>query len=288
MQILFSIPFFAIVFAMSVYFFALLINTFKWHQLVPDHTVKQLFLLTLICQYYSIILPGQMAGEAVKAYKLGKGRQDAEKIAASVIIDRITGLIGLTLVTITGLMFSKTNLAGVLMPWIGIIIIISSMGLYLFRFNLFEKAVRKILFFIQKFFHSASRITDQCSQLIDAWKAYLKKPFLLMISVFLGIIFQITTTILNLIIGKAVGIDIAFSDWCWIFGVVSVIIFLPITIGGVGLREGGFVLLLGSLGVTNEKALAMSLSLFGLRIFGALVGGLVDLMMDFKKSSVKN
>lgn len=284
MEILFSISFFSIIFSISVYFFALLINTFKWHQLVPGYTVKQLFLLTLVCQYYSIILPGQLAGEVVKAYKLGKGKQDAEKIAASVIIDRITGLIGLTLVTITGLMFSKTDLAGELMPWLGMIIIISSLGLCLFRFNLFEKAVRKILFFIQRFFHSTSRITDQCSQLIDAWKAYLKKPFLLMTSVLFGIIFQIMATILNLIIGKAVGIDIAFSDWCWIFGVVSVIIFLPITIGGVGLREGGFVLLLGSLGVPNEKALAMSLSIFGLRIFAAFVGGIVDFRMDFKKT----
>lgn len=88
MEILFSISFFSIIFSISVYFFALLINTFKWHQLVPGYTVKQLFLLTLVCQYYSIILPGQLAGEVVKAYKLGKGKQDAEKIAASVIMIR--------------------------------------------------------------------------------------------------------------------------------------------------------------------------------------------------------
>ncbi len=288
LEILLSIPFFSIIFAMSIYFIALFINAFKWRQLMPDYKIKQLFLLTLISQYYSLILPGQMAGEAVKAYKLGKGKQDAERIVASVIIDRITGLIGLMLVAIIGLMCgSNTNPATELMPWLGLILITFSLGLYLFYFNRIEKAVKKILSLITKFFRSAAGIIDRCFDLIDIWKAYLKKPFLLLRSVLLGIIFQVVATIILLIFGKAVGINIAFSDWCWIFGVVSVIVCLPITIGGMGLREGGFVLLLGNLGIPDEKALALSLSIFGLRIFGAAVGGIIDFSMDYEMLRIR-
>ena len=87
----------------------------------------------------------------------------------------------------------------------------------------------------------------------------------------------------QIVMGNAIDINIRFHEWCWIFGVISIIIFLPITIGGVGVREGGFVLILGNLGVPNEKALALSLSIFGLLISGALFGLIIDFRMNFKK-----
>jgi uncharacterized membrane protein YbhN (UPF0104 family) len=85
-----------------------------------------------------------------------------------------------------------------------------------------------------------------------------------------------------LILAKAIGINISYYDWCWVFGVISIVVLLPVTIGGVGLREGGFVLLLGYFGVQNDKALALSLSIFGLQITGALIGGAIDLLIAKK------
>lgn len=79
-------------------------------------------------------------------------------------------------------------------------------------------------------------------------------------------------------------ININFADWCWVFGVISLVVFLPITIGGIGLREGSFVILLGQLSVSSEKALALSLSIFGLQIIGGLTGGIIDFMINFSKS----
>ncbi len=275
-DILSSIHFLFPIIAALLYFTALFVNAVKWFQLLKFVNLTELFLLTLVAQYYTLILFGQLAGEAIKAYKLGKGRQEAEQIAASVIIDRIIGFVGVMVVGIVGLTWSRTDMAKHLMSWFALAMAIFAGGLYLFHLHSFDQAIRKFLKLVKKSFHRTVIIVDQCLRLIDAWKCYLGKPFVLLKSLLLGIVFQFICVCINLVFAKSLNINISFFDWCWIFGVITIIIFLPVTIGGVGLREGGFVFLLGTFGVPAEKALALSLSIFGLQLFGALIGGIVD------------
>lgn len=252
-----------------------------------DRSVIYLFLLTLIGQYYSLILPGQIAGELVKAYKIGKGKKDAEKMAASVIIDRLTGLIGLMCVAILGLSCSSSDLLKNLVPWFWGGAIFFSAALYLFQFPLFDWLIQQILFFIKTSFSRTERIVNQCFRLTEAWKQYLKTPSALLKCFFIGIALHLTSVSIYMVIAAPLDINLPFSEWCWIFSAISVIVFLPVTVGGVGLREGGFVFLLGEFGVSGEKALALSLSLFALRIIGALAGGIIDFMIRDKKNSAE-
>ena len=60
-------------------------------------------------------------------------------------------------------------------------------------------------------------------------------------------------------------------------GLVSLILLLPVTFAGVGLREGGLVILLGFVGVAPADAVALSFALLSYTLFGALVGAVADL-----------
>lgn len=44
-------------------------------------------------------------------------------------------------------------------------------------------------------------------------------------------------------------IPVAFSDWCWIFGVITTLLFFPVSISGIDIREESFIGILGYLGV---------------------------------------
>jgi uncharacterized protein (TIRG00374 family) len=283
LKVLSAIPLLTFLLVTGIYFFALFINTLKWKLLLQNYAMSQLFSFTLIAQYYSLILPGQLAGEAVKAYKLGKGNKDAEQIAASVVIDRITGLLGLIIVALIGLLCSKAILAKESMPWFILCFAICVVCLCSFYFQSFEHSIRGILLFVRNRFCKIEKIINQCLRLIDAWVQYLGTPVILVKSILLGIVFQLIAVFITMTLAGALGININFADWCWIFGVISLVVFLPITIGGIGLREGGFVILLGQLGVPGEKALALSLSIFGLQIIGAIAGGVVEFWPNVKK-----
>jgi hypothetical protein len=47
---------------------------------------------------------------------------------------------------------------------------------------------------------------------------------------------------------------------------------LPISLGGLGVREGAFVLFLGPLGVATSQAVALGLLVYGLNLAVSLLG----------------
>jgi hypothetical protein len=52
---------------------------------------------------------------------------------------------------------------------------------------------------------------------------------------------------------------------------------LPLSIGGVGVREGGMILLLRPYWVTPERAVALAFLLLGRDLIGISVGGWLEL-----------
>jgi hypothetical protein len=70
---------------------------------------------------------------------------------------------------------------------------------------------------------------------------------------------------------------VGFVDWCWIFGVLSVALFLPFSIAGVGVRDLTLVGLLGLMSVPPDKAMALSFYLLAVNIFIAGIGGVCEI-----------
>jgi uncharacterized membrane protein YbhN (UPF0104 family) len=75
---------------------------------------------------------------------------------------------------------------------------------------------------------------------------------------------------------RAAGIGLSLREAVWVTGCLSLILLLPISIGGIGTREAALLLLLGHYGVSREDALAYSVLQFAVfTLFGGLVGALV-------------
>lgn len=84
-----SLPLIWIVYALIAVFVSHLLNALRWRLLLQGFSFPTLIRYTFAGLYYGMVLPGQLAGELAKAYSLGRGRKDAETIAASVLVDRV-------------------------------------------------------------------------------------------------------------------------------------------------------------------------------------------------------
>jgi uncharacterized membrane protein YbhN (UPF0104 family) len=122
----------------------------------------------------------------------------------------------------------------------------------------------------------AARILGQLHRFLTAWKAYAQSPLLILTSVLFGACFQLIAVWINYQIGRELGLQVDFSDWCWVFAVVSIVTALPFTLGGLGLREGSFVGSLALLGIAPEKAMGVSFAVFSILLAGAAMGGVLD------------
>jgi len=261
-------------------FLALLINAIKWHLLLPEYKVPTLFNLNLLAIFYSLVLPGQFLGEIAKAYYFGKGRTDAEKIAASIIVDKITGLIGILWVGLLGIYFTNQSLPSILNLFFPSLALFLILGLL--SAKLFALPFQAMLYhwFPARF----QRFGQQLENLLNAWLIYLHSPKLLFNSILLGGLFQLICVTIIMTLATGLNISINWIDLCWIFSIVSLAVFLPLTIAGIGIREGAFVGTLGLLNIPLEQGLALSLSVFGLNLLTALIGGLLS-FYQFKIST---
>ena len=264
-------------FALSLYFIAHVINSAKWYLLLPEVPILTLVRFTFVGAFYSLILPGQVSGEIAKTWRLAKGTPIAEQVAASVFVDRVTGLIALLVLTLIGASLSKSDVAGfILLP--------CAMALVILFFSLFLMRVSAVHNFIQSsmkwIVEPIPLLRDQLPKalkLLDHLAHYSRAQIKVFLAIFLGSIFQAVVIAITAIFSYSLGADIGFLDMAWIVGIISLMTFLPISISGIGVRELGFVGILSFFEVDMSTAVTLSLLIFSLQIVGAVIGALFEL-----------
>ena len=79
-----------------------------------------------------------------------------------------------------------------------------------------------------------------------------------------------------LFLAAALEIDVAWITLGWIRSVVQAVTSLPVSISGLGVREGGMIVLLEPYGISGARAVALSFLMFGRGLLLGTVGGLLE------------
>jgi uncharacterized membrane protein YbhN (UPF0104 family) len=85
----------------------------------------------------------------------------------------------------------------------------------------------------------------------------------------------------NYFLGLAVGVDLSLYYYFLFIPVISVLLMLP-SIGGLGIREGAYVLLFGQVGVANSQALAIAFAFDLYLLINGLIGALIYLAQGMR------
>lgn len=248
----------------------------RWKLFAPRFAFRRLFELTMIGQFYSIVLPGQIAGEAVKAYRLAKGNADAERLAASVAMDRIIGMIALLLIAGVGTALTPHAVPGSLRVLLPSICAVLVFGLFGFRIPMLHAAALRLTDAVGAL-PPLRRFIPALQRLVHAWRDFAHMPARVFASLALACLFQLLALGTYAALASGLGIELPAADWAWVVAVASLAVLLPVSIGGLGLREGALVGCLSYLGVPGELAIALSLGLFAVMLSGAIVGGLIEM-----------
>jgi len=274
---LFNLPLLVFLAVVILNFFYIFIKSFKWRLLLPQCSIKKLLSLSLIGQFYSLFSAGQFVGEATKIYILGKDQKETGQTAMSVIVDKITGIIGLVVVSIFGLIFTDNVLPQKAIWTFSFIVLVCLVFLFLIRLIFIYNSLINFLDFCSIKAPKFKKICGWFIEIINAWHYFSKKFGVIFICVILSIIFQLILVGSYMILGWGLDINLSFLDWCWVLGIFFGLLSLPITIGGLGVREGSLVGLLGLFAVEPERALAFSFSILGMQLIFAVIGGILEL-----------
>jgi uncharacterized protein (TIRG00374 family) len=210
-------------------------------------------------------LPGMIGPDLMKGYLLSKRNGKIHDVTASIVIDRYIGFFSMFLVALFGSLFGR--LFGIETELTALLLIINI--LFIASFVLSKTITNKIgelKISSQPFF---SKIWN------FVWAiAYQKKALYTILpkTLFLSIIVQILRCIIFFLIYLAYGQKIEFIYFIIFIPIMFVISFLPVTISGLGLREGTLSYLFGFINIESEISVGVGLVFQILIIFASLPG----------------
>lgn len=269
--------------AIALQFLGIAVATAKWQLLLPDQSFRPLFRLNMAAQFYSLVIPGQVGAEALKAYQLGRGQANAQSIAASVLFDKITCLIALLILGVGGALMTQLPLHETIRLSLIVLLVAGLTALTGLRLEALHRLVLINITHIGTRFPRVEQVSKQLILFIDAWRAYAKHPVALWCSIAVGLIQEAMYIAIVAVLAISLEIDLPILEWCWIFAIVSMAAIMPISLAGIGVREGAFVGLLTAFSIPAEQALALSLSIFALHVLLGLIGGIFEFLRISKK-----
>jgi uncharacterized protein (TIRG00374 family) len=254
--------------AFVLYLVGIVVRAYRWQILLSalriDISLARLTALYFVGTFFNNILPTGIGGDVVRVYELSKQSRRPIESVGTVLLDRATGLLVLFLIALIALLFSFQLITPNIVATIVILCLSSwaGLGLLLQRDWLERWGLLRIM----------ARV-KQLRELYESIYACGLKAIGGALAI--SLIFNVLLIAVNYLIALSLGLEIPLWYFLLFIPLISFLLTLPISLSGLGVREGGYVYLFAQAGVSAPLALAMSLLFYALNVATGLIGGVL-------------
>jgi hypothetical protein len=216
--------------------------------------------------FFNLCLPSSIGGDVVKAYRLSSTNRGRLLAGCTILADRLAGVSALGVLAGSAILSIKLNLSPASTIAVGTVLFAS----VLLGFRLTIGNLDRFLDLLP----ATHKIRQFLSQLLP----YQIRPSLMGRAVAWSLIVQVGASVSVALMARGIGVNLGLGIWFSVVPLIALAIVLPISINGVGIREGGMALLLSRWGVAGEQAVAIGLLWFLTTIGTGLIGGVLFLL----------
>jgi uncharacterized membrane protein YbhN (UPF0104 family) len=248
--------------AVALYAAAQVVSGWRWQLLARPlgfhDSLCQFTAFYFIGMYFNLLLPTSVGGDVVRAWCLDNKSGRRLPAFLSVFIDRLSGLVILLAIACIGVLFCPVTLPG----WVHAAVWTMAAGglLGLLLLPLFQRWTAGY---------------DRLSRLAEGVRFYLSHARLLLNTALLSILIQVANVVLVWLIGAALQLPVPALYYAIFVPMVTLLTLLPISLNGMGIREGSTVLFLAPFGVADSTALCLAILWFFVLTVVSLGGGIV-------------
>ncbi len=261
--------------AFAVFFLGYILGFLRWRMLLKAAGIR-IPLKKLISSFsggifFSIFLPSTIGGDVVRAADLAEHTNKAKEIIATVFLDRLSGYIGLVIVVLPALVLGR-GLVRDKVVFSSVVVIISVLAfilLVLFNNFIYSRLTR----FLSA--PGAGRIKEAIKDVHREIHIFRQRRKVIIYNLILSVFIQVILPVSIYLIGCSLGVKVNFIYFLVFLPIIGAITLIPISIGGLGLRESLFVVYFAKAGVVKQLALAMSLLSFSFIVIYGAIGGLI-------------
>lgn len=267
--------------AFALTLLVLVVSAYRWrsfleplgHRLSPGPLVR----LCFVGAFFNAFLPTGVGGDAYKATRLRGEIGALTRAFASVLLDRAAGVVGLALLALAGASVLLRD--GQRTPVITTSLALATAGVI-------GSSVLVVVGHVR-------RKRDHARSLAGAISAAPTGRLRLLLTSLvdtglelrvaaLGLVFGVATAALIVGAHVLVAFSLRISVSVWALALAAflsvVVLVVPFTINGLGIREATYVWSLTAFGVTHDRALAFAFLILGMLLASSCAGGVVYLV----------
>lgn len=232
-----------------------------------DLSHSALWRILLTTHFYSMLLPGPLGGGGATWIKYVRHGATHSAAAAAILLNR--GVALLVMLSVGSFAWLVDSGRARLWPAAAL----SSAGLLALVLTRGRRAPPRV----PPQTAPRSRFTRWTGELIRRLLLFSRIPgrgkLLLLTS---SVLFELVGAVAIWCFAMAIGLELRLLTTMWIWTGLHLVLLLPLSIAGLGLREAGLVGLCALIGVPSATAVAWSLTIFFGSLIVAAVGGLIE------------
>ena len=268
---------FWLIIAFSLHGIGLLISALRWQILIKAQgdSVPLGFLAQsyLVGMFFNNFLPSRIGGDVVRIWDGSKYSQSLVKSSAIVVVERVTGIVILLFFAMAASLIRLDQAQQFPIIWIAL-----GLGLFgLLCIAMFLTRIGSLILNIIPERGALKKIKEKVQSFRETILNYRHKKGEFFKALSLAFLLQVNVIIYYNLIGKAIHLDIPFLDYFIFIPIYHLVLLIPLTINGMGMRELYLTPVLGFYGYAAQSSLSFAWIDLGFIILIGLFGGLVFL-----------
>lgn len=281
-QLLFSGIFLALWPGPLILLLGLLLAAERWRAVLGFYGLNlgrgEAFMLYLIGNFYSVLLPGVLGGDVVRAAICQtKTGGTAASVLASVGIERGLGLWGVTLIGTIGTLAVVMQMPLSFDPAVLFLSPLMAVGIPLAFWLVFVFTNRVLKVKMRR------RLVEKSVEMVQQFAGRVREipTGLFARTLLFSTAFQASEIFIYYYFGQVIKIEVPFAFYIFAIPLVYLATVLPISLGGIGVREGVLLWLLSAAGTPSSDAALLATLVYINKLAIGILGWLTQLGSEF-------
>lgn len=245
-----------------------MLNIFKFRM-----DFLSIFRVLFVGNLYGSVLPSMVGGDAYYIYFFGRTFKDIPRVASGIVLIKLIGLSVFLMIAAIFILFRYDDFSTILA---GTEIIISNK---IYPYLLSVVVLTGLLFVLKKFSKKIRKFLENLRMIVlDIRGSY---PMVISI-IFLTILFYFISIGGRTILATLIGIDLQVSLIAFLIILINLLILIPISISGIGVREMLYIYFFEKFGIASELALTLAVLDFSIAVSSWIIGGILLIIQKTK------
>ncbi len=265
-----------------------LLGALQWYLLLVSRQIRLPFVRILgyyhVGLFFNNFLIGNVGGDAFRVFDIRRITGETREALSTVFFDRFIGFFAMSTLALVAIFLAAREMVHA--SALESILFIFGAWLLALAFLFYEPFAKKFSGIFRLLLPASLHL--RVKSFYYSLHGFRSRKLLLLNLLALSLLVQTLRILTHYYAARSLGVDVRVNFFFLFIPVVALVASLPISLGGLGVREQSAVALFGSLGIPGAKIVAFEFIAYLVGIFASIPGGILFALRREERRSVQS